>query len=99
PSPPHPFFPYTTLFRSCPETAFVSDNQARYLKYPGKTSTRPNRGGVGTLEGNTNPENGGFQGTSKLLSPLEASQLLTDEYSAKIDRKSTRLNSSHGSIS
>src|SRR2546427_853720 len=68
----------------CPETAFVSDNQARYLKYPGKTSTRPNRGGGGTLEGNTNPENGGFQGTSKLLSPLQASQLLTDEYSAEI---------------
>src|SRR2546422_894741 len=39
---------------------------------------------VTTPKGNTNPENGGFQGTSKLLSPLEASQLLTDEYSAKI---------------
>src|SRR3989442_1295616 len=36
------------------------------------------------MEGNTSPENDGFQGTSKLLSPLEASQLLTDEYSAKI---------------
>ena len=36
------------------------------------------------MEGNTTPENGGFQGTSRMLSPLEASQLLTDEYSAKI---------------
>ncbi len=38
------------------------------------------------MEDNTTPLNNDaeFQGTSKLLSPLEASQLLTDEYSAKI---------------
>ncbi|HEX9339574.1 MAG TPA: winged helix-turn-helix domain-containing protein [Thermoplasmata archaeon] len=38
------------------------------------------------MEENALPTDNGveFQGASKLLSPLEASQLLTDEYSAKI---------------
>jgi len=40
--------------------------------------------GVALVEDDINSDNDGFQDSSKLLSPLEASQLLTDEYSAKI---------------
>lgn len=41
--------------------------------------------GVGTVEDHLTPENGvDLDAASKLLTPLEASQLLTDEYSAKI---------------
>ena len=38
----------------------------------------------GLVEDDMNPDSAGFADSSKLLSPLEASQLLTDEYSAKI---------------
>ena len=36
------------------------------------------------VEDDLNPSDDGFADSSRLLSPLEASQLLTDEYSAKI---------------
>src|SRR5438046_5647272 len=42
------------------------------------------RFGVFHVEDDMNAHDDGFADSSRLLSPLEASQLLTDEYSAKI---------------
>src|SRR5438046_8152226 len=42
------------------------------------------RFGVFHVEDDMNAHDDGFTDSSRLLSPLEASQLLTDEYSAKI---------------
>src|SRR5437879_13119698 len=45
---------------------------------------RVERSGVFHVEDDMNGHDDGFADSSRLLSPLEASQLLTDEYSAKI---------------
>src|SRR5438876_2484560 len=82
--PNSPLFPYTTLFRS--NAALILGHADGYMEY------------VATAEEYTAQY---YEGASTLYGPGEAAMFgrTLARLTASVDRKSTRLNSSHPSIS
>src|SRR5206468_10440170 len=85
--PSSTLFPYTTLFRSCTMTA----------RWPSTTARDGSTRGMATMAKTDTTAND----HSDLAAKLEASDLAAklEATEAKLDRKSTRLNSSHDQIS
>src|SRR5690348_17931686 len=93
--PRSPLFPYTTLFRSVPRQAIVDRGQLQGVYVVGQDK-------VANLRYVTLGKSLGEQ--VEILSGLEGGEQLVAnpagaELGGKIDRKSTRLNSSHPSTS
>src|SRR5690242_20991324 len=84
-------FPYTTLFRSIPDIG-IGDLAALRLLAPSADS----KGGV-TFGGAEVDSQGGWK--AKTVERIRGRSLKVPRMSAAVDRKSTRLNSSHMSIS
>src|SRR5699024_11845244 len=82
-----PLFPYTTLFRSCPE---------REINKPGLLALRAHLLTLGNLQAIALP---GLEPERASILPAGVAILLALFDAFSIDRKSTRLNSSHVSIS
>src|SRR5207247_8039164 len=96
--PPHPLFPYTTLFRSVPTSLCASESRACYstvrTRSPGSQRTQ------------SAPTNAPCALRLIEILEIDASEDTTLYFAAMlqkidqaVDRKSTRLNSSHEWIS
>src|SRR5207245_10611404 len=89
-----PFFPYTTLFRSRPEKTRVS--RLRFLGYRG-AAERLSAGALAGRKTHRQDRPGDDQPARQRVGA--GAYALGDARRRHRDRKSTRLNSSHGSIS
>src|SRR5207249_12081874 len=96
PSPPGPStFPYTTLFRSQPAGPDRSEERSAW-RLPRDSSIPESRGICqGSAERATNPDKTRFGRAQR----FSRTRLLASGFFIREDRKSTRLNSSHVSIS
>src|SRR5207245_5423248 len=92
PSPPPPSFPYTTLFRS---KALVE----RDVERDGDAVARRDRPALLAVALDDDLVRGQVVTRRPKASPRELLECSSLERLANRDRKSTRLNSSHGSIS
>src|SRR5207253_8693534 len=90
PPPTSPLFPYTTPFRSLPAGP-VPDHP------PGRPDLRPGRGGVVERVGRQRADLGDRLVAVEPLAPRVGAEGF--ELAELLDRKSTRLNSSHVAIS
>src|SRR5207249_10689168 len=90
PSPRHTLFPYTTLFRSIPQRTSQSENRKGLL---------PLRGSIQSPALAPCPQVWGNESVRGLTPPKLGDGGRFYTRAARTDQKSTRLNSSHVSIS
>src|SRR5699024_12756991 len=88
-------FPYTTLFRSCPSRALI--HESIYDEFIERALERVKKIKIGhPLDTETMM---GAQASTEQLEKIKSYLEIGKEEGAELDRKSTRLNSSHVSIS
>src|SRR5207245_8670445 len=99
PRPPHPLFPYTTLFRS---SAYRLAGQQRSRPH----SQQPHHAASGYLAPFSHGQRDvlnpvGDRNLAEVAERISSASIIQSEHvlASLRDRKSTRLNSSHGSIS